>query len=69
VTPSIQAQFASGGSAFTVEGVPLATSQASVEAGLSWQFTPSVVMDASYQGQYASHAKDQAVRLSLSVAF
>ncbi|WP_266168891.1 autotransporter-associated beta strand repeat-containing protein [Dyella subtropica] len=68
-TPSIQAQFASGGSAFAVDGVPVTSNQATVEGGLSWHFSPRVVMDANYQGQFASHGKDQAVRLSLNVAF
>lgn len=66
--PSIQAQFASGGSAFTVYGVPIAHDAATIEGGLGWKLAPRVGMEASYQGQFASRGKDQAVRLSVNIS-
>ena len=66
---SVQERFAAGGSSFTVEGLPIARHAVTVEGGLSWRWSPRVSMDASYQGQFASHNKDQAVRLGLNVAF
>lgn len=62
-------RFQAGGTAFTVDGVPVARNAAAFDAGLSFALSRSVAVDASYQGQYASHASDQAARVSLTWAF
>ncbi|GLQ91489.1 autotransporter-associated beta strand repeat-containing protein [Dyella acidisoli] len=67
--PAIQAQFAAGGSSFTVDGLPIARNAMVVDAGLDLQLSSRAVMDFGYHGQFASRDKDHAVRLSLSVAF
>ena len=62
--------FVAGGlDAFTVEGVPVAQNAAAATFGLSFPLSRSVTVDTSYQGQFASHAKDQAARMSLTVVF
>jgi fibronectin-binding autotransporter adhesin len=38
-------------------------------AGLSFPLARNATVDASYLGQFASHAQDQAVRVSLQVRF
>ena len=63
-------RFVAGGlNVFTVDGVPVAQNAAAATFGLSFPLSRSVTVDTSYQGQFASHAKDQAARMSLTVAF
>jgi len=40
-----------------------------VNFGADWKLSPKVKLEASYDGQWASSADDQAAKLSLSVAF
>ena len=68
-TPQRTLQFVSGGDAFTVYGVPVAQNAAVVDLGAAWKLSPNVKLDASYNGQWASSAKDQAAKLSLDVTF
>ena len=63
-------RFAAGGvDSFTVDGVPVATNAGVATLGLGFPIGRYTTVDASYQGQFASHATDQGARLSLSVAF
>ena len=66
---STQRFVAGGVSSFTVDGVPVAQNAAAATFGLSFPLGRNVTVDTSYQGQFASHAKDQAARMSLTVAF
>jgi uncharacterized protein with beta-barrel porin domain len=68
-TPQRTEQFVSGGDAFTIYGVPVARNAAVVDFGANWKLAPNVKLDASYNGQWASSAKDQAAKLSLDVSF
>ena len=68
-TPQRTMQFVDGGDAFTIYGVPVAQNAAVVNLGADWKLSPNVKLDASYNGQWASSAKDQAAKLSLSVSF
>lgn len=52
-----------------IYGVPVAQNAAVVNMGANWRLAPNVKLDASYNGRWASRAKDQAVRLSLDVSF
>lgn len=62
-------QFASGGGAFQIAGVPLARHAGVVDAGVSFALSPSISADVSYNGQFAGGAKDQAARMSLTWVF
>lgn len=68
-TPQRTMQFASSGDAFTIYGVPVAQNAAVVNFGANWKLTPNMKLDASYNGQWANSAKDQAAKLSLDVSF
>ncbi|HET6911973.1 MAG TPA: autotransporter domain-containing protein [Rhodanobacteraceae bacterium] len=68
-TPQRTMQFLSGGDAFTIYGVPVAQNAAVVNFGANWKLTPNMKLDASYNGQWANSAKDQAAKLSLDVSF
>jgi len=63
-------RFVNGGlNSFTVDGVAVAQNAAAATFGLSFPLGRNVSIDTSYQGQFASHAKDQAARMSLTVVF
>lgn len=62
-------QLAGGGDTFTVDGVPVAREAAAITLGLRFFSTAHFSADVSYNGQFASHASDQAARLSLNYAF
>jgi autotransporter-associated beta strand protein len=62
-------RLASSSPDFTVDGVPVARNAAAVSVGFRFFSTPHFSADASYGGQFASHARDQSARLSLSYAF
>jgi len=68
-TPQRTLQFVSGGDAFTIYGVPVAKNAAVVNLGANWKLAPNMKLDASYNGQWASSAKDQAAKLSLDISF
>jgi outer membrane autotransporter protein len=59
----------SGSNAFTIYGVPVAKNAAVVNLGVAWKLKPNLKLDASYNGQWASDAKDQAAKLSLDLSF
>ncbi len=68
-TPQRTLQFVSGGDAFTIYGVPVAKNAAVVNLGADWKLKPNLTLDASYNGQWANSAKDQAAKLSLDFSF
>jgi autotransporter-associated beta strand protein len=62
-------QFAGASDAFAVAGTPVTRNAAAVNVGVSWAVARKVSVDASYNGQFASHAKDQSARMSLTWQF
>ena len=62
-------QFAGGGDVFTTQGAPTARNAATVTAGLRFLVTPSLTLDAGYDGQFARRVDNQSARISLSYAF
>ncbi len=62
-------RFVAGGDTFQVAGTPIAENAGVATMGLRFKPAPSVTIDASYMGQFASHAKDQSARLSVNWAF
>jgi outer membrane autotransporter protein len=67
-TPTSDLSF-TGGSAFTVAGVPIQRDAAVIEAGVDFTITPSATFGLSYNGQFASDANDQSVHANLNVKF
>lgn len=62
-------RFVAGGATFDIAGLPMARNATAVSGGLSFLIAPNVSVDATYSGQFASHAKDQAARMSLTWVF
>ncbi|MGO4522980.1 autotransporter-associated beta strand repeat-containing protein [Dyella sp. 2RAF44] len=62
-------RFVAGGAAFDIAGLPVARNAATVSGGLSFLIASNVSVDATYSGQFASHAKDQAARMSVTWVF
>jgi outer membrane autotransporter protein len=62
VTPAAALAFASGGSNFTITGVPLAQDSALLEAGFDVHLTASATLGVSYLGQFAGAVDDHAVK-------
>ncbi len=69
VTPMNSMRYVAGGPSFTIAGVPVAKNAAAFTGGVSFLVAPKVSVDATYSGQFASHATDQAARLSLTWMF
>lgn len=67
--PTATMRFASGASDFDITGLPVARNAGTVSGGINFTITPSVSVDASYQGQFAQRASDQAARISLDWRF
>ncbi|TBR36276.1 MULTISPECIES: autotransporter outer membrane beta-barrel domain-containing protein [Dyella] len=67
--PTSRMQFVEGGNVFGVAGVPVAQHAAVIDAGISFPLSQHARIDASYLGQFASDARDQAARVSLVVSF
>ncbi|MNL75864.1 Extracellular serine protease precursor [compost metagenome] len=68
VTPLATFAF-TGGSAFTVAGVPIARNAALVEAGLDLAIAPSATLGLSYSGQLAADSQEHAFKGNLAVRF
>jgi uncharacterized protein with beta-barrel porin domain len=62
-------RYVAGGPSFTIAGVPVAKNAAAFAGGISFLVAPTVSVDATYSGQFARHATDQAARLSLTWTF
>jgi autotransporter-associated beta strand protein len=69
VTPMNSMRYVAGGPSFAIAGVPVAKNAAAFTGGISFLVAPSVTVDATYSGQFASHATDQAARMSLTWMF
>jgi outer membrane autotransporter protein len=65
--PSVQAQFAEGGSAFTVEGLPMARNAAQVELGASFAVGRRAHVSFGYDGLVAGSASDNGAKAQLTV--
>ncbi|SDJ02079.1 outer membrane autotransporter barrel domain-containing protein [Paraburkholderia steynii] len=59
----------SGGSSFSISGVPIARNEAVVDLGLGVQVTRDATVSISYSGQYASGVTNQGVLGALNIAF
>lgn len=59
----------SGGSAFTIEGVPIARDSLAVDAGLETNIYDHVDFGISYSGQIADHAQDHGIRANVRWMF
>jgi outer membrane autotransporter protein len=68
VTPAASLAFA-GGSAFEVEGLPIARDALLLEAGLDTAVTNAASIGLSYAGQVASKAQDHSFKANLTVKF
>ncbi|HKR77185.1 MAG TPA: autotransporter domain-containing protein, partial [Rhodanobacter sp.] len=62
-------RFESSSDSFAVAGLPVLRNAGVVNTGISFTIAPGVSVDASYQGQFGQHAKDQAARISLDWTF
>ncbi|HEV7776722.1 MAG TPA: autotransporter domain-containing protein [Luteibacter sp.] len=70
LVPGSTQSFAAGGvNSFSIDGVPVAHNAMAATLGVSFPIGSRTTIDASYQGQFADHAKDQAARMNLTVAF
>lgn len=67
ITPRSTQAFAEGGSGFTVYGLPLEKDAAKVNLGVAWTVSPSVEIDAGYDGLLASGNKDQSANVRLNI--
>ncbi|MDQ0304647.1 outer membrane autotransporter protein [Ancylobacter polymorphus] len=69
VTPSSTMQFAGGLTPFSVSGVPVAEDALLVEAGLSYALSPTAQIGATYAGQLAGDASQNAFTAQFSLKF
>lgn len=58
-----------GAPAFAVFGTPIARDAAVVEVGLDFEISPDALLGLSYQGAFASSARDDGFKANLRVAF
>jgi outer membrane autotransporter protein len=62
-------RFLGGSDAFEIAGTPIADNAFALDAGLRWQATPRLTVDADYVGRFASDLRDQGARVTLQIAF
>lgn len=67
--PSDDVRFISGGSAFGVDGLPVAQNSAVLDAGVELAISAGVRLGVSYSGQIGDGAKDSGVNSQLSLEF
>ena len=67
--PNRNQRFVAGGPGFDIQGVAVASNAGVVDVGLRMPLGRNTWIDASYFGQFASHANDQSARLTLTVSF
>jgi outer membrane autotransporter protein len=67
-TPEASLQFVAGGPAFTEYGVPVAKNAGLGRIGLGWH-QGNIAVDADYEGLAGNGVKDQAAKVSVSIAF
>jgi outer membrane autotransporter protein len=58
-----------GGSPFTIAGVPIAKDAAVFDAGLDVSLSPNATLGVSYGGQFGSDVTDQSVKANFSLKF
>jgi outer membrane autotransporter protein len=58
-----------GGSPFTIAGVPIAKDAAVFDAGLDFAINSNATLGVSYGGQFSSDATDQSVKANFSLKF
>jgi outer membrane autotransporter protein len=58
-------EFASTGESFAVDGVPLDSDAAAIQAGLDFILTPTATLDIGYDGEVSGRVEDHAGRISL----
>lgn len=68
-TPDETHAFASGGSAFTVRGTPVADSALAVDADFSVDLSARARLQVIYAGQFGGGSQDNAVKVGLTVGF
>ncbi|WP_139282644.1 autotransporter domain-containing protein, partial [Pseudoxanthobacter soli] len=69
VNTSAALAFTSGGTPFSVAGLPIARDTAILGAGIDYDFTDKVSASLSYNGQFASGVSDNAFKGSLNIRF
>ena len=67
--PERRERFAAGADSFSAYGVPVADDAGVLDLGLRFPLSRAVTADLGYHGQFASGARDQSARLTVSVAF
>lgn len=65
--PSVQAQFAQGGTAFAVQGLPMARNAAQVELGASFPVGKRVHVSFGYDGLIAGSSRDNGAKAQLTM--
>ena len=68
-TPNAQMAFASGGSAFTIAGVPLGQDTLVFDAGFDVNLTDGATLGFAYGGQLGSGLQNHGASVSLNVKF
>lgn len=70
IDPAIDAAFATApATRFTVHGVPLAKNALALDLGLDRELAPGTSVSFGYAGEYASGARDHALKAELRIAF
>ena len=69
VTPQQRLAFASGGSAFTIDGAPISKDAAIAEVDLGVKVARRTRVSLSYSGQAGAGASDQSLKLGVNVGF
>ena len=67
VTPMDAQRFASGGNTFKAIGVPTPRNAAVADLGIAFATSKGTAVDASYRGMFGGGAKDQGVRISVTI--
>lgn len=69
ITPETSVAFAGGSSPFTVAGAPIAENTLPLQAGITFALSDTAQIDASYLGQFAEDAMQNAFTLQFSMKF
>ena len=69
LTPVNTMRFVAGSDSFAIAGVPVARHALTTDLGIDFKVAKNVSVDAGYLGQFASGARDQGARMSLTVTF
>lgn len=69
IAPEASVAFAGGATPFTVAGVPIARNSLPLQAGISYALSDTAQIDASYLGQFADDATQNAFTLRFAMTF